>query len=206
MRIWQSIILLALTIAITIVAYVSWLWRDANVIISQSELAVTFSGKAISPMSVTERVIAFNEYKRTWNIDDRPCATLIALWSDLFSSNETPIGATVSYSVTRMIFNRQDYSLKTGVTEFLISCQLDRSFENLSLLRHTLKYAYFGRREYGIEIAARSMFNKAANELSVSEAAQLAILLRAPSLRKQPDTLMARAATLEKQFNLHTIK
>src|ERR1039458_9077382 len=44
-----------------------------------------------------------------------------------------------------------------------------------------LNLAYFGERVYGIEAAARTYFNKSAADLSISEAALLAGLLKAPS-------------------------
>ena len=73
-------------------------------------------------------------------------------------------------------------------------------FNKKTILSKYLSLIYFGGGYYGIESAAGGYFGKAVEELSISEAATLAGVIKAPSmleLRKYPDrALKARNTVL----------
>jgi monofunctional biosynthetic peptidoglycan transglycosylase len=62
-----------------------------------------------------------------------------------------------------------------------------------------LASASFGQGVVGMENAAQAIFGKPSRELNADEAARLAALLRAPSLRTQPERWTERARAIQER-------
>lgn len=72
-------------------------------------------------------------------------------------------------------------TIKRKVNEMLLAKELERSYTKKEILEMYLNTIYFGRSAYGIETAANVYFNKGAQELTVSESAILAGMIKAPN-------------------------
>ncbi len=69
----------------------------------------------------------------------------------------------------------------TGVRklrEWITAVQIEKSYTKKEILEMYLNESFFGNRAYGIEMAARTYFNKKASELEVQESAVLVALLK----------------------------
>lgn len=90
-------------------------------------------------------------------------------------------GSTITQQLTKIILKTPERSFYRKLREMIITFRLEWRYSKEEILGLYLNLAYFGERGYGIEAAARTYFNKSTSGLSVSEAALLAGLQKAPS-------------------------
>jgi penicillin-binding protein 1A len=90
-------------------------------------------------------------------------------------------GSTLTQQLVRMSYLSQDRTLKRKVQEAVLSLWLEAQLPKDEILTRYLNAAYFGAGVYGADAAAQRYFGKPAKELTLSEAAMLAGLVRAPS-------------------------
>lgn len=91
-------------------------------------------------------------------------------------------GSTITMQVLRMQRENDERTLFNKLTEILLAYRLELSYSKKEILSLYANNAPFGSNVVGIEAASWRYFGKAANELSWSESATLAILPNAPSL------------------------
>ena len=90
-------------------------------------------------------------------------------------------GSTVTQQLAKILFLSSDRTFKRKIQEMLLALQLERRFTKEQILTFYLNRAYFGAGNYGVGNAAKSYFGKDVSQLSLSESALLAGLLKAPS-------------------------
>jgi penicillin-binding protein 1A len=90
-------------------------------------------------------------------------------------------GSTISQQLARMMYLSPERTIKRKVQEAIFTLWLERHLGKEEILSRYLNTAYFGAGVYGVDAAAKRYFGKTAKELSLSEAAMLAGLVRAPS-------------------------
>src|SRR5215475_7940624 len=90
-------------------------------------------------------------------------------------------GSTITQQLARMTYLSPERSIKRKVQEAILALRMERQLGKEEILSRYLNTAYFGAGVYGVDAAAKRYFGKAAKELSLSEAAMLAGLVRAPS-------------------------
>jgi penicillin-binding protein 1A len=89
--------------------------------------------------------------------------------------------STITQQLARNIFltSKRDYGRK--MREAILALALERRFSKDQILELYLNRVYFGGGAYGIDAASRRFFGHSAQSLSVSEAAIIAGLVKAPS-------------------------
>ncbi|MBE9607300.1 PBP1A family penicillin-binding protein [Acetobacteraceae bacterium H6797] len=98
------------------------------------------------------------------------------------SGDRRPEGAsTISQQLARLTWLSQERSLTRKLQEAMLAFWLEQRLSKEEILARYLNAAYFGGGALGADAAARRYFGKAANQLTLAEAATLAGLLRAPS-------------------------
>src|SRR5204862_240196 len=90
-------------------------------------------------------------------------------------------GSTITQQVRRQSFLRPDKTLRRKLQEAILADRIERLYDKPHILEMYLNKVYFGDGLYGVEAASRGYFAKHASELSVSEAALLAGLVKSPS-------------------------
>src|SRR6202007_3111020 len=90
-------------------------------------------------------------------------------------------GSTITQQLVRMTYLSQERTIKRKLQEAIITLWLQRQLSKEKILPRYLNIAYFGAGVYGADAAARRYFGKRARDLSLTEAAVLAGLVRAPS-------------------------
>jgi penicillin-binding protein 1C len=103
-------------------------------------------------------------------------------------------GSTITTQLIRLSIPRER-TLGSKTLEFWQALQIERLLTKREILELYLNKTSFGGNIRGIEAAARTWFNKPAKELSISEAALLAGLLRGPAFYR-PDRHPERALAL----------
>lgn len=103
--------------------------------------------------------------------------------------------STITQQLAKMVFLTPEKTVTRKIKEVALSLQLERKYSKDEILGIYLNQTYLGTRAYGIEAAAQTYFGKPATELTISEAALLATLPRAPSKNspfKDPDMAVRR--------------
>lgn len=106
--------------------------------------------------------------------------------------------STITMQAARNTFVANRYarrSLRQKMIELRLARLMERSLTKEQILELYMNAIYMGNGVYGVEAAARDLFNKSIRQVTLSEAAMLAALPRAPSAytpRKNPRRAIAR--------------
>jgi penicillin-binding protein 1A len=133
------------------------------------------------PSHLIQAVLA-TEDRRFWEhdgVDRRGLArALIANWR---AGRVVQGGSTITQQLVKNLFLSPDQTLKRKLQEVRLARELEQRLSKPEILTLYLNRQYFGGQAYGVDAAARRYFGKPAREVSLSEAAMLAGLLKAPS-------------------------
>jgi penicillin-binding protein 1A len=193
--------IMLLLAVLTPVAAALMLWNDASDAIAHAAPSgvLTPSGET-KPLLGAERIIAADQFGETWGGHAFPCRTLGLIWSDFTDPEARPVAMPASQrAATTLLGDRRIASARWQMRRLLVACQLEQRYNDSQLLRIWLAQASFGQNVTGLEAAARAYFAKPARALNAEQSAKLAVLLRTPGLRTQPDRWTAAAqAVLER--------
>ena len=90
-------------------------------------------------------------------------------------------GSTITQQLAKVLFLTPDKSLGRKLKEAALALELERRYSKDRILELYLNQIYFGHGAFGVEAAARTFFGKGVGELTLSEAALLAGLPKAPT-------------------------
>ncbi len=200
MRVVFIFIVILLLIAIAApVGFAVKFWTDAGAIVAQAERSGALrTAPADTPLTTVERTIAMHEFRDTWRSRAMPCRTLFVLWKEI-TTEDAPRGISVSQKFAATVLGDQQRSIRWQVRRLVVACQLEQRFDDRQLLRMWLASAYFGRDAIGLENASQTIFGKPSRSLNAEESARLTALLRAPSIRSQPERWTERARMIEER-------
>lgn len=109
--------------------------------------------------------------------------------------DQTRGGSTITQQVAKQNFVGDDPTIKRKVAEAVVAAELERRYTKDEILEYYLNSVFFGANAYGVSAAADEYFDKPLADVTVEEAATLAVLIRNPSLynpRKRPDLVWER--------------
>lgn len=89
-------------------------------------------------------------------------------------------GSTITQQFVKNAYLSQERSLKRKLKELVLAVKLTNSSNKDAILADYLNSSYLGRGAYGVQAAARLYFAKDVSQLTVSESAVLASLLKSP--------------------------
>lgn len=103
-------------------------------------------------------------------------------------------GSTLTQQLARNSYTAlgQRKSMDRKLLEVFVSLRLERSYSKQQILEHYMNRVYFGSGMYGIEMASKNYFGKAAKDLTLSEASMIAGVIRAPT-KASPFSNLKRA-------------
>ena len=90
-------------------------------------------------------------------------------------------GSTLTQQIAKTLFLTPDQTLKRKVQEMLLAARLEQMMSKDEILELYLNRVFFGANAYGVDAASQTYFGKGARQLTLSEAALLAALPKAPS-------------------------
>jgi len=90
-------------------------------------------------------------------------------------------GSTITQQLARNVFLNNQKKFGRKFREWILALALERKFTKDQILELYLNKVYYGGGAYGIDAASRKFFGHGAGELSLSEAAVIAGLVKAPS-------------------------
>jgi penicillin-binding protein 1A len=90
-------------------------------------------------------------------------------------------GSTITQQLAKNLFLTQERTMQRKLQEVILAVWLERKFTKDEILDLYLNRIYFGNGAYGVEAAAQRYFGKSARNVTLSEAALLAGLVKSPS-------------------------
>jgi penicillin-binding protein 1A len=90
-------------------------------------------------------------------------------------------GSTITQQVAKNLLVGNEYSVTRKIREAILARRIENVLTKQQILELYLNQIFLGRNAYGVEAAARAYFDKDVNQLSLPEAAYLAILPKGPS-------------------------
>jgi penicillin-binding protein 1A len=107
---------------------------------------------------------------------------LRAAWVNLRAGGEIKQGAsTITQQMVKGLLLSPERRFRRKIREMILARRIEQRFSKQDILYLYLNQIYFGHGAYGVGEAAQTYFDKPVGELSVSEAALLAGLPKAPS-------------------------
>lgn len=89
-------------------------------------------------------------------------------------------GSTITQQYAKTAFLTPERTITRKVKELIIAMKLQNQMSKDDILESYLNTIYFGRGSYGIQTASEVYFSKSVSQISISEAAILASILRSP--------------------------
>ncbi len=90
-------------------------------------------------------------------------------------------GSTITQQIARTLFLTPDQTLRRKLQEAGLAIRIQQLMSKDEILALYLNRIYFGGGAYGVEAASQTYFGKSAKDVSLSEAALLAALPKAPT-------------------------
>ncbi|TIT63734.1 MAG: penicillin-binding protein, partial [Mesorhizobium sp.] len=104
-----------------------------------------------------------------------------AIFENVRANSVVQGGSSITQQLAKNLFLKPDRTLERKVQEVLLALWLEHKHTKDQILEMYLNRVYFGSGAYGVEAASRRYFGKSARDVTLSEAALLAGLLKAPS-------------------------
>ena len=112
-------------------------------------------------------------------VDER--GIIRAFIGDLAEPGRPQGGSTITQQVVKNLLVGEDVTYERKIREMIVASRLENTLSKNDILELYLNSAYLGRASWGVEMAARSYFGKSAKDLTLSEGAMLAGLLKGPN-------------------------
>ena len=133
------------------------------------------------PRYVSNAVIATEDQRFYDHHGVDPFGMIRAAVTNLREGRTVQGGSTLTQQLAKNLYLSQDRTFARKLEEFTLALWLESRLTKSDILELYLNRVYLGSGAYGIDAAARRYFKKPARNLSLSEAAMIAGLLKAPS-------------------------
>ena len=114
-----------------------------------------------------------------WGVD--PIGVGRALLRNVSGSGAMQGGSTLTQQLAKNLFLTQERTISRKIQEAILALWLEHKYSKDQILELYLNRVYFGGGAYGVEAASERYFGHSARTATLSEAAVLAGLMKAPS-------------------------
>jgi len=90
-------------------------------------------------------------------------------------------GSTITQQVAKNLLQDSSYNIGRKIREAVLAFRLESVLSKEEILELYLNQIFLGRNAYGVQAASRAYFDKDVDDLSLAEAAYLAVLPKAPA-------------------------
>ena len=152
------------------------------------------------PLRLRYAVMAAEDRNFYANRAFSPTGIARALLNNLRSGDLTGEGgSTITQQYAKTAFLSPSRTIQRKIKELVISLKLENALSKDQILENYLNTIYFGRGSYGVQTAAQQYFNRNAHQLSISQSAVIASILRSPGYY-DPSLSKENAVRLENRF------
>ncbi len=144
-----------------------------------------FKGDKLSaeevPVNLARAVVAIEDRRFYEHRGIDLFALLRAVYRNVTAGGVREGGSTITQQLARIAYLSPERTFKRKLQEAMLAIWLEHHLSKEEILTRYLNTAYFGANAYGVDAATKRYFGKGAKDVSLSEAAMLAGLVRAPS-------------------------
>jgi penicillin-binding protein 2A len=133
------------------------------------------------PDSMKNAVIAIEDHRFYQHHGVDYIGITRALIRDIKARGMVEGGSTITQQLTKNTLLTSQKTLKRKVDEVFLAMKIEKNYSKQEILQMYLNQIYFGDGAWGIKHAARNYFSKEVKDLTISESALLAGLIKAPS-------------------------
>ena len=152
------------------------------------------------PLRLRYAVMAAEDRNFYSNRAFSPSGIARALLNNLRSGNlNGEGGSTITQQYAKTAFLSPSRTIQRKIKELVFSLKLENALSKDQILENYLNTIYFGRGSYGVQTAAQQYFNRNAYQLSISQSAVIASILRSPGYY-DPSLSKENAIRLENRF------
>ena len=148
------------------------------------------------PPYLMDAVVAIEDHRFHSHFGFDPIGFTRAMVTNLVRGRLSQGGSTLTQQLAKNLFLEHKRTIERKVQELILALWLETKFSKEEILEMYLNRVYFGAGATGVDAAARTYYNKPASMLTLSEAATIAGLLKAPSRlapNRNPKAAKARA-------------
>lgn len=168
--------------------------EDGDIVASVGDIYGEYIPFKAMPKSLVDAVIATEDRNFYHHFGVDPLGLARALVVNVQAGGVRQGGSTITQQVAKNVFLTPERSLLRKVREMVLAVMLEQRYTKEDILTIYLNRVYLGAGSFGVDAAARRYFDKSARELSLSESAVMAGLLKAPS-RYAPSSNPAASRT-----------
>src|SRR4051812_19179640 len=154
---------------------------DGSVLVSLGPSFGEWLGYDQIPDIMKDAMVAVEDKRFRSHIGVDPIGLARAAKVRVSKGRWTQGGSTITQQLARNIFLTNSRTFGRKMREGVLALALERRFSKNQTLELYLNRVYFGGGAYGIDAASRRFFGHSAKTLSLSEAAIIAGLVKAPS-------------------------
>ncbi|MBJ8072936.1 MULTISPECIES: transglycosylase domain-containing protein [Bacillus cereus group] len=104
-----------------------------------------------------------------------------AVFKNITAGEVVAGGSTITQQLAKNVFLTQDRTFSRKIKEYFLTKKIERTYTKDEIIEMYMNQIYFGEGAWGIKRAAKSYFDKEVKDLTISEAATIAGLIKAPS-------------------------
>ncbi len=134
------------------------------------------------PKDVIYAVIATEDQRFYKHSGVNYIAIIRAFFQNTISGEIVAGGSTVTQQLAKNAFLTQERSYTRKIKELILTKKIERTYSKDEIMEKYLNQIYFGEGAWGIQRAANIYFSKDVSQLTLSESAMLAGLIKAPSI------------------------
>lgn len=158
------------------------------------------------PIALRQAVIATEDQRYYEHSGVDPWGIARALWVDI-TQGKRHGGSTITQQYIVNAFVERENTLVRKVKEAVLAYRLEKSYSKDEILEMYLNTIYFGHGAYGVEAASQVYFGKPVTDLTLSECAMIAGVIKSPggyspyldpeAARNRRDTVLGQMLELE---------
>lgn len=134
------------------------------------------------PASMINAVVAVED-SRFWKHKGIDYLAIVrALVKDIIHVELKEGGSTITQQLAKVVFLTPEKTLQRKVREAALAIKIEKNLDKKEILELYLNKIYFGHGAYGVEMASRIYFGKSVKDLTLSETALIAGLIKAPTI------------------------
>jgi penicillin-binding protein 1A len=154
---------------------------DGSVLATRGEMAGANIALKDMPPYLPKAFIAIEDRRFYSHYGVDPWGILRAAVTNLLHRGVSQGGSTLTQQLAKNLFLTQERTMQRKLQEAELAIWLERKHSKAEILELYLNRVYFGSGAYGVEAAAQRYFGKSAKNVTISEAAMLAGLVKSPS-------------------------
>jgi len=154
---------------------------DGSVLADRGDTGGAAVRLADLPPYLPKAFVAIEDRRFYYHFGVDPVGIARAVFRDVAGGGAMQGGSTLTQQLAKNLFLTQERTVARKFQEAILALWLERKYSKDQILELYLNRVYFGSGAYGVQAAARKYFGHDAKDVTLSEAALLAGLMKSPT-------------------------